>query len=179
MTELQAHELDPGYDVVDFLPPDVAADLTTCDREPIHRCEAIQPHGVLFAVQEQDVRVVQVSENITSVLGLTPDDVLNTSLEHALGSRAFEAIEEALRLERIEEANPLTLSITSGENVATFDAVLHRAAARAPLSGLGHPASGPRTLSAELAAVHRGRRLCSGIRRTAEQPALAWAARSQ
>ena len=49
----------PAYDV---------ATLTTCDTEPIHVPGAIQPHGVLLAV-DGDQRVVTASHNTSSMLG--------------------------------------------------------------------------------------------------------------
>ena len=44
--------------------------LTNCDREPIHVPAAIQPHGVLFAVAEDDLTVQQVSRNSMDFLGI-------------------------------------------------------------------------------------------------------------
>ena len=51
----------------------VALDLTSCDREPIHVPGAIQPHGVLFALGEPDLRIVGVSANLPALIGPQPD----------------------------------------------------------------------------------------------------------
>ena len=39
------------------------ADLTDCDREPIHIPGSVQPHGVLVAVAGEDWVVEQISWN--------------------------------------------------------------------------------------------------------------------
>ena len=37
------------------------ADLTNCDREPIHIPGAIQPHGVLLVLREPSLTICQAS----------------------------------------------------------------------------------------------------------------------
>ena len=59
-------------------------DLTTCDREPIHIPGAIQPHGVLLALDE-DGRAVMVSANVTSLLGVTVEDSIGRTLAELVG----------------------------------------------------------------------------------------------
>ena len=58
-------------------------DLTGCALEPIQIIGHIQPHGLLFALSEPDLLVKQVSTNITTLLGVSPESVLD---------RAFEAV---------------------------------------------------------------------------------------
>ena len=48
-------------------------DLNDCDREPIHIPGAIQPFGVLLALDEQ-MNVAQVSENVIDHLSLGVDE---------------------------------------------------------------------------------------------------------
>ena len=68
-------EHTPAYD---------PADLTTCDREPIHIPGAVQPHGVLLAVDDDGV-ITTVSANSADLLGPEPDEVLGRSLGDVLG----------------------------------------------------------------------------------------------
>ncbi|WP_261665117.1 ATP-binding protein [Deinococcus sp. Marseille-Q6407] len=73
-----------------------------CDREPIHIPGSIQPHGVLLVVQadspEQNLPVLQASENIAEMLGLDPDRVLGQPLGLLLGEQAgvAQALQEVL-----------------------------------------------------------------------------------
>ena len=45
------------------------ADLSNCERELIHLAGSVQPHGVLLAVHESTLRIVQVSANVQALLG--------------------------------------------------------------------------------------------------------------
>lgn len=56
-------------------------DLSNCANEPIHIPGAIQPHGLLFALRESDLQVMQVSANAAEALGRPAEDLLNQPLE--------------------------------------------------------------------------------------------------
>ncbi|MEZ0491115.1 SpoIIE family protein phosphatase [Kineococcus sp. TBRC 1896] len=60
-------------------------DLTTCESEPIHVPGAIQPHGLLLALEEPSHRVVVASENTAELLGRAPGSVLGADLADLLG----------------------------------------------------------------------------------------------
>ncbi|RYG17410.1 GAF domain-containing protein, partial [bacterium] len=82
-------------------------DLSTCDREPIHIPGSIQPHGVLFALEEETMSVLQVSENVADFFGSKAADVLGRSIGELLsGSR-----ERDLRaaLPKLVAAEPILL----------------------------------------------------------------------
>jgi light-regulated signal transduction histidine kinase (bacteriophytochrome)/ActR/RegA family two-component response regulator len=56
-------------------------DLTNCDSEPIRVPGAIQPHGVLIAVNLSSQKVSHVSANSQQVLRSHPEDLLGLSLD--------------------------------------------------------------------------------------------------
>jgi light-regulated signal transduction histidine kinase (bacteriophytochrome) len=58
---------------------DAAADITNCDREPIHIPGAILPHGVLLVLDSDTLEVLQAAGDLPSLLG--------TSLQALLGHR--------------------------------------------------------------------------------------------
>jgi light-regulated signal transduction histidine kinase (bacteriophytochrome) len=64
---------DPGDDVSTNGPAFGEADLTNCDREPIHIPASIQPHGVLLALDPQSLTIVQAAGDTTRILGDSPD----------------------------------------------------------------------------------------------------------
>jgi chemotaxis family two-component system sensor kinase Cph1 len=66
-------------------------DLTTCDREPIHIPGAIQPHGVLLALDEQG-RAAMVSANVVGLLGVTPEDAIGRTLAELVGPELASAL---------------------------------------------------------------------------------------
>ena len=69
-------EHTPAYDV---------ATLTTCDAEPIHVPGAIQPHGVLLALDDEQ-HVVVCSVNVETMLGVSTDEALGRPLAALVGS---------------------------------------------------------------------------------------------
>ena len=66
-------------------------DLTTCDREPIHLPGAIQPHGVLLALDEHG-RAVMVSANVAGLLGVPAEDAIGRTLAELVGADLAAAI---------------------------------------------------------------------------------------
>ena len=60
-------------------------DLTTCDREPIHLIGAIQPHGALIAVTEDDQIIDYASLNTAAFIGTDPETILGTTLATLIG----------------------------------------------------------------------------------------------
>jgi chemotaxis family two-component system sensor kinase Cph1 len=71
------------------------ADLATCESEQIHLPGSIQPHGYLIVVDPDTERVVQLSANCESILGLQPAEVIGAALDVVAGGSPDE--EESLR----------------------------------------------------------------------------------
>lgn len=67
-------------------------DLSNCDREQIHLSNAIQPHGVLWVLDEVSMRIVQASANSTSFLGLTCTELIGKTLDSLLEIEAIDAL---------------------------------------------------------------------------------------
>jgi two-component system, chemotaxis family, sensor kinase Cph1 len=104
-----------------------AVDLSNCDKEPIHIPGCIQPHGLLLVVSEPDLRIVQVSANVATVLYKEPAELLGASLSVLCGSQLMHTLRESLALERIEDINPLTVSVRGYEDrVLSFTGLVHR-----------------------------------------------------
>jgi light-regulated signal transduction histidine kinase (bacteriophytochrome) len=113
------------------LPSGEPLDLSTCAREPIHIPGSIQPHGVLLAVSEPELRIVQVSANSAALLGLPPAKLLELTLHALLDEVSLARVRNACKDEesRIEDQSPLrvvTASATTSERARDFDAILHR-----------------------------------------------------
>jgi light-regulated signal transduction histidine kinase (bacteriophytochrome) len=101
---------------------DTSVDLTNCDREPIHIPGAIQPHGVLLALQEPGLIVSQASENTATVFQQEVAQVLQRPLSSLLPAQAFAAVQAATKRSHLAEGNPLPMTISG----LACDAVLHR-----------------------------------------------------
>ncbi|HEY9708577.1 MAG TPA: GAF domain-containing protein, partial [Oculatellaceae cyanobacterium] len=100
-------------------------DLTNCDKEPIHIPGLIQPHGILFVLQEPQLKIIQVSNNTFNALGIHPQEILENKLKDFLDLRLTQLIKEKLA-EGLETINPLKISIITQKGELFFDGILHR-----------------------------------------------------
>jgi len=98
------------------------ADLSNCEREPIHLAGSIQPHGALLVVREPDLLVLQASANAARFLGL-PEPVLNRSLEAFSADLAREV---RARLDQPLDRLPVVLRRPVWIDGRPLDVVLHR-----------------------------------------------------
>ena len=103
----------------------MTADLTNCDREPIHIPGLIQPHGALLVFQESTLVVTQVSRNLFEMVGCQPQDVLGQSLVELLGAEQVETVRRCLA-EDFESVNPLKLALSCQSEARAFDGIIHR-----------------------------------------------------
>ncbi len=102
-------------------------DLTNCDREPIHIPGSIQPHGVLLALAESDLMIIQVSANTFTFLGRHPRDLIGQSLHTLLDFDQIADLCDCLSHEHVVDENPLyalTLAFSGVESL--FDVIAHR-----------------------------------------------------
>ncbi len=81
---------------------------------------SIQPHGVLLALSEPDLQILQLSDNTNDYFGITTQELLGRSLTTLFDASQIELIKHCLA-EDLGTINPIKLSI--GEQV--FDAVAH------------------------------------------------------
>jgi PAS domain S-box-containing protein len=101
------------------------ADLTHCDKEPIHIPGRIQAHGVLLVLREPALTLVQVSENAADFLGRPVGELLGQPLISCLREDQLAPLLECLRQSLTEPVRrDLVLSTPTGER--RFDAFLHR-----------------------------------------------------
>src|SRR5690606_25010731 len=91
--------------------PETLADLTACDREPIHIPGRIQPFGLMAVIRPDDFRVVQVSENAEAVSGQTVAAWLEQDLAELIGQACADQLREALAADTLHAMNPVTLQL--------------------------------------------------------------------
>ena len=95
-------------------------DLNDCEREPIHIPGAIQPFGLLLAL-DGEMNVTQVSENVSDHLSSSVDEVLGRPLSAIVDSADAEEVRSVLREQRWHDANPLSI----GACGKRFDGIVH------------------------------------------------------
>jgi diguanylate cyclase (GGDEF)-like protein len=95
-----------------------AADLTVCEREPIHIPGAIQPHGALLAALLEERLVTHASANLAAILGRSAEAVLGRPLEEVVGDEACRVL--------LQDAVPGQVYSLRGPNRATLHLSAHR-----------------------------------------------------
>jgi len=73
-----------------------------CDREPIHLSGQIQPHGVLMALQEPELKILQISENVVTYFGIAAPLLLGKSLDKLLSKKQAKLVLDTLSAEATE-----------------------------------------------------------------------------
>jgi len=111
-----------------FIPGDdvLAADLTECDREPIHIPGSIQPHGMLIALAEPELRPVSVSANIQAMIGIPPETALAEPLSAYMTAESFALLRAALSDDDVASTNPIRLEFLTKSAPIAFNGILHR-----------------------------------------------------
>ncbi|MBC3949123.1 ATP-binding protein [Pseudomonas folii] len=84
--------------------------LANCDHEPIQIPGAIQPHGVLVAVNESTWIVQQLSANADVLFGRVASELVGQDLDVVLGTEQAQEVRNALAASSLDEVNPLTLA---------------------------------------------------------------------
>ncbi len=105
----------------------VPIDISNCNKEPIHIPGSIQPHGLLFALREPDLTILQVSDNTLNLFGLPAEQLLNKNLSDLVELDQINLLKECLNQEDLLIVNPIELTIKSGNNQPVqFDGIVHR-----------------------------------------------------
>lgn len=109
------------------------ANLTDCDREPIHIPGRVQSHGCLLGLDPRTLAVEFMSENAPTLLGLSSSAVMGARVESLLTGSGLTALTELRDTEDDTPrntprrfANPLDFQ-TTGEAVEwrRFDGIIH------------------------------------------------------
>ncbi|MEM6426653.1 MAG: ATP-binding protein [Cyanobacteria bacterium P01_D01_bin.128] len=111
----------------------ITADLSNCDREPIHIPAAIQPHGVLIVLLQPEWTILQISQNSELYLGQPAATLLGQPLSVLLTEPQIQQIKDCLQ-EDFEAVNPLRFELsvtetaeeTTRETTQIFSAVVHQ-----------------------------------------------------
>ncbi|MBW4687110.1 MAG: GAF domain-containing protein [Komarekiella atlantica HA4396-MV6] len=101
-------------------------ELTNYDLEPIHIPGSIQPHGVLLALKEPELTILQSSNNTRHFFGISPEELLNQPLTKLLEPEQINFLQDCLLQEDLQFANPIEFTIKAGGKSIHFDGIIHR-----------------------------------------------------
>jgi two-component system, chemotaxis family, sensor kinase Cph1 len=101
------------------------ADLSTCDREPIHIPGSIQPHGVLLVMDRETLRIEQSAGDTQLLLGLAGEQIGGMPLSAILDGEAaaFVSLQLAGAAENV--APSMRLNVRTQEGTQPLDLTLH------------------------------------------------------
>lgn len=114
-----------GTGAPDFVSPETRIDLTNCDREPIHIPGAIQPHGVLLALEEPALGITMASASTAIHFGVAAEAVLGAGLDSVIGAQATEQV-RALLLGSSDRRYAVIECDAGPVRGRRFDATMHR-----------------------------------------------------
>jgi two-component system, chemotaxis family, sensor kinase Cph1 len=87
----------------------------------------IQPHGLLFVLEEPELKILQVSSNISTVFGIAAENLLQKNLEEVLDPFQVERLKAGLSGENFDFINPTKVwAKTKGDEYIVFDSIFHR-----------------------------------------------------
>jgi len=104
-----------------------SATLTDCDREPIHIPGSIQPHGVLFALEPDTLKVTQWAGDLSAMLGVTREDPVGLPLHELLGADAAAKISNAFSGSPVRPLPLKTYEVELTTPAGPVDAIIHPA----------------------------------------------------
>lgn len=99
--------------------------IQNCDSEPVQTPGCIQAHGLLAVLHLEDLRILQISENLPRFIGCHPSEVLDLSISALIGSAGKHRLAAFLESEQVER-NPqylCTLPLVGGER--EYDVLVH------------------------------------------------------
>ena len=107
------------------------ADLTTCDREPIHIPGSIQPHGVLLVIDRERLAVEQAAGDTQALLGIAIEAVVGLSVGGIFDADTEIFVRSKLSTPTSVVAPIIRLGIGSRQGLPTLDLTLHALGATA------------------------------------------------
>jgi light-regulated signal transduction histidine kinase (bacteriophytochrome) len=100
------------------------ADLSTCDREPIHIPGSIQPHGVMLVMDRTQRRIEQVAGDTRALLGLSQEQLLDQPIAELLDADSTRFVSEQLNLSSSAVAALTRLGVNAGGTTIPLDLTL-------------------------------------------------------
>jgi chemotaxis family two-component system sensor kinase Cph1 len=98
--------------------------MAECSREPIHIPGLIQPHGLLFVLDDA-LHIQQLSANTDDLIGRTPDSLIGQSILSLVSVRDGPSLEKLIRDAAFTFVNPFQVAIEVGGTTKVFDGIAH------------------------------------------------------
>ena len=105
---------------------DYAFDLESLDREQIHLYDYIQPHGVLLALKEPELTILQASQNTAELFGLSAKQLLGKSLSKLFSKSQIGRLSKIVDHDRLGALNLIKFRLKKEADTLLLDGIVHR-----------------------------------------------------
>lgn len=99
-------------------------DLSQFDREPIHLYDYIQPHGLLLALAEPQLTILQVSNNTYEWFGVPPEQMLGKPLQDFFSPSQIQKIQKIIDNDDFGCLNMVKLKLPKQKTI--INGIVHR-----------------------------------------------------
>ncbi len=112
---------------IDEVIPSEPVNLTNCDREPIHIPGQIQPHGILLALQEPHLEILQASQNTDEFFGISAESLIGQNLNYIFPEEQVNIMAKSLAENSLADVHLFDLKIDKyGQGSVVFLSSIHR-----------------------------------------------------
>lgn len=99
--------------------------IANCDVEPVQTPGCIQSHGAMLVARCSDLVIVQVSENSSTLLGASPEQLLGVPISDVIGAAGATRLRELMARDAAA-ANPLyAFTMDARADVPALDVTMH------------------------------------------------------
>lgn len=103
-----------------------SADLSNCEREPIHIPGSIQPHGLLCILAEPSLAIASISANVTALTGKPAAAYAAQPLDALLDAESAALLRDGLARSDPDRGNPFLLRLRDQSDQAAWNGIFHR-----------------------------------------------------
>lgn len=101
--------------------------LTSWEQYPINLSNQIQSHGVLLVLEEPELKILQVSNNASTIFGISPQNILQQKLEDLFDPFQVDRLKAGLADDNLDYINPTKVWVRKkGDDYVVFDSIFHR-----------------------------------------------------
>jgi len=93
-------------------------------QEAINTLGYIQPHGMLLVVEKNTLKIIQISQNFESFLGISDSDLLNQPLTELFDETAIASFQQALESQTLPTVIPLKITSHKTDKPQNFNALI-------------------------------------------------------
>jgi len=101
-----------------------AFDLSKLEQEYIHLYDYIQPHGVLLALAEPQLKILQASNNTSSLFDVSPQEMLQKPLRKFISKSQMAKITKVIK--HNECLKSINLRFKKADKYLLINGILHR-----------------------------------------------------